>query len=78
MTISSAVIIAQYFIILAQPWPTLPVELVHFVMDHFLDAAPVGHPRVMVEGLECFTGAVGFGVGFAILAVCRGAGVTAL
>lgn len=66
------------FLILAQPRLTLPAELVHLVMNHFLDAAPVGHPRVVVEGLERFAGAVGFGVGFAILTVCWGAGVAAL
>lgn len=69
---------SRAFLILMQLSQTLPAELVHFVMNHFFNAGPVGHPGVMVEGLECFTGAVGLGVGFAILAVGRGAGVAAL
>ena len=47
-------------------------------MNHLFDAAPVGHPGVVVKGLERFAGAVGLGVGFSILAVGGGAGVAAL
>lgn len=64
--------------LIAKPSLTLPAELVHLVVNHFLDAAAVCHPGVMVEGLESLAGAVGLGVGFAVLAVGRGAGVAAL
>lgn len=57
---------------------TLSAKLVHLVMSHFLHAAAVGHPGVVVEGLERLAGAVRLGVGFAILAVGRGAGVAVL
>ena len=57
---------------------TLPAELVHLVMNHLFNTAPVGHPGFVVEGLERLAGAVGLGVGLAVLAVRRGAGVAAL
>lgn len=66
------------FLILAQEKLTLPAKLIHFVMNHFFGAAPVSHPWVVIEGLECFAWAVGFWIGFAILAVSRGAGVATL
>lgn len=65
-------------LMLAEEKLTLAAELIHFVMNHFFDAASVRHPWVVIEGLECFARAVGLWIGFAILAVGRGAGVTAL
>lgn len=58
--------------------PTLPAKLIHFVMNHLFDTAPVSHPGVVIEGLEGFAWAVGFRIGFSILAVGGGAGVAAL
>lgn len=59
-------------------WLTLSAELVHLVVSHFLHTAAVGHPGVVVEGLERLAGAVRLGVGLPILAVGRGAGVAVL
>lgn len=58
--------------------PTLPAELVHFMVHYIFDARAVGHSRVLLKCFEGFTGAVGFGLELAVLAVGRGAGVAAL
>lgn len=61
---------------------TWPAVLCTFLVDHLFDSASEQHPwRVMVKGLECFAGAVGFLSGYAagsLLLVSRGGGVTAL
>lgn len=61
---------------------TWPAVLCTFLVDHLFDSASKQHSwGVMVEGLECFAGAVGFLSGHAagsLLSVSRGGGVTAL
>lgn len=38
--------------------PTLPAELVHFMVHYIFDACAVGHSGVLLKGFEGFAGAV--------------------